>query len=337
MLVALLSLPCTGIAVASEDRASVVYSYLLDGSNTKGDPLSDLALAHHFRSLVALPRANDTSDQASALLAQLDEAATAMEARTEPLLMADPILLTLRLGPMSRKSDTPEQRAAWAHQLEKIGKDNIYSGLKIMDWAQSAGDAEAFLRGLVLAASGKYYDNYNLAVVQSISRRYADVGRPEMPLVGTNPLQVALDAAPISPLLDLYQNSWACRKNHADLRKICSLIYRRIANEAVDPDTAWLAAVVLETVGDADQQAEARKIRKSTDWIVYSVGKLLMSAEARGMAAHEEDRRAFGLLIAHKRFLIANEVDVEPPLGWESPNRVESLDGPEKVATPKED
>lgn len=311
------------------DAESVVFSYLLRGAESEGDPLSDLALTHYFRSLIALPASEQRTDQAKQLLLKLGEAATEMEARTAPRLMADPALLTLRVGPMSLTSDTPDQRALWVKRLEIIGADNVYSALKVMDWARSARNPDAFSRSLVMAATGSTYNDYKLAVAQAVFARFSRVPLP--PSAVSSPAQVAIDVN-ASPLLDLYSNSWICRADQAEIRKLCSIIYRHIGSDALDPDTARLAAVVLETIGDAEQRTEARRTRREIDWIVYSVGVLLMSGSAKGLEAHDKDRIDHGLLAAHRNLLRANGVEGVPPAGWVSPNPVQSLDGADGAA-----
>lgn len=326
LVITALAFPLAASAEPSSDTESVLYSYLLEGARIEGSPISDLALAHHFRTTIRASGDQQTTPQAKVLLLEMDNAATAMEARVEPLIMGDPKLLTLRLGPLKMESDTAAQRALWAEQLEKIGKDNVYSGIKVMDRAPETEDGAALLRGVVMAANGKAYDDYNLEVMRAVSTRYAKAVVPTPPLRGTSPVQIAIDAAG-RPMADLYDNSWLCRADDAGLRKICSSIYYRIATEALDPDTAFLAAVVLETIGDPSQKSEARRIRRSTDWLLYNVGKLLIGGRSKGLAAHNTDRITFGLLEAHRNLLLANGIG-SAPADWVSPNLVESLDGP---------
>jgi hypothetical protein len=296
----------------TDDGAARHGVQLLALAQAPADPLSDGVVYEQLRA--ALAWGDDDADAATQdLRRQLAAQVAAIDARLVARLDDDPAVLALRLGPLRREEDTPEQRAAWAARLEALDPENLYAVFKLVDRAAGERDADATGHALLLGIHAVRYDDHRLALARALHARRLAVPADLRP----RELPIALDPVAM-PMLDLADNARLCRRGNAGVRRICTLLYTRVFEQARDLQTARVAAGVLAVTGDEDVRAQARVALRRLDWLQAQLGEWMLA----GMPGAEEYVREAldeGARRAAHHLLLQRGAPLEPPDDWVDP------------------
>lgn len=254
------------------DAANINARIQLAAAQAPGDPVSDAVLAK----VVDLQREYGTSEAIDpALLQSLEAARETLQAGTDARVREHPVLLATFSGCFWRREDQAGCEGA-REDLARLAGDNGYHHFVLLADAGRRGDDAAFARhALDVVAAPAYRPDFQL-VFASLHDRYRQVpdalwAHPEnrhgAATAGFHAMAIAAAVA-----LPAYQQFMgACRGSEGEKRRLCLLVARRMASASPVVLDRSVAFGLLETLGDAGDQAQALEWKRELNWLTQGL------------------------------------------------------------------